>query len=82
VTVKELNGNLNPVTQYVTDNKLIMPESLRPSDNLPHVYSWRVTTVRQNSTNSAGEAQYTSAGEVSTEWVFVWMLTGNSTPNP
>ena len=60
-------------TDYVTDNKYIVPSSFRPNDNLAHVIRWWVTTVRQNGVDEQGQPVYASAGAISDERVFSWV---------
>jgi LysM repeat protein len=71
------------ITDYVTDTKYIVPTSLRPNDNLPHVFRWWVTTVRQNGVDAQGQPIWVSAGAVSEKRVFSWVgVAVQNTPSP
>ena len=71
------------VVGYVTNTAYIVPTSLRPSEALPHVMAWWVTTVRQTGTNAAGNAIYVSAGATSARRTFTWSGAAiGSTPTP
>ncbi|MEW6568757.1 MAG: hypothetical protein AB1449_11445, partial [Chloroflexota bacterium] len=60
------------IVDYVRDTKYIVPVGLRPSEAMPHVLRWWVTTVRQTGTNAAGNPIYTSAGATSIRRDFTW----------
>lgn len=60
------------VTQYVTDTKFIVPETLRPTDSIPHIFRWWVIPVRQVNSTLAGDPIYDAAGEKSVDYVFSW----------
>ncbi|MEW6286203.1 MAG: LysM peptidoglycan-binding domain-containing protein [Chloroflexota bacterium] len=71
------------VTDYVTDTKYIVPTSLRPNDNLAHVFRWWVTTVRQNGVDAQGQPIWVSAGALSEKRVFSWVgVAVQNTPSP
>ena len=70
------------ITEYVTDTKFIIPTSFRPNDNLPHVITWWVTTVRQNGVDEQGQPVYVSAGAISEKRVFSWVGVTVQTPAP
>ncbi|HEX2990344.1 MAG TPA: LysM peptidoglycan-binding domain-containing protein, partial [Anaerolineales bacterium] len=72
VTIEDLTTGRNRITDYVSDTKYIVPTTFRPQDNLPHVISWWITTVRQNGVDEQGEPIYISAGALSEERVFSW----------
>ena len=74
VTIQDVtSGQGRPFTETVTDTKYIVPSSFRPSDNLPHVIRWWVTTVRQNGVDEQGQPVYESAGAISEKRVFTWV---------
>jgi len=76
-------GNSKRITEHVTDTKFIVPTSFRPNDNLPHVITWWITTVRQNGVDEQGQPIYISAGAMSEKRVFSWVgVAVQSTPNP
>jgi LysM repeat protein/ribosomal protein L40E len=71
------------ITDYVTDTKYIVPTSLRPNDNLAHVFRWWVTTVRQNGVDNQGQPIWESAGALSEKRVFSWVgVAVQDTPSP
>ena len=71
------------LTEYVTDTKFIVPTSFRPNDNLAHIISWWVTTVRQNGVDEQGQPLYVSAGANSDQRAFSWVgVTVQNTPKP
>ena len=78
------NGE-SKLVDYVTDSKYILPVSFRPKENAPHILRWKISTVRQISTDAAGKPVFENAGASSTPRVFVWMGGGNApaeTPTP
>ncbi len=86
VTIDDVTtGGDVKLVDYVSDSKYILPQSLRPKVNAPHVFRWKITTVRQASTDASGKPVYESAGSTSEPRVFVWMGGGNqpvATPTP
>jgi LysM repeat protein/ribosomal protein L40E len=87
VTIQDItSGQGRPLTENVTDTKFIVPSSFRPSDNMPHVFRWWVTTVRQNGVDEQGQPVYESAGAISEKRVFTWVGAtvegGEATPTP
>jgi LysM repeat protein/ribosomal protein L40E len=75
-------GQAVRITEYVTDTKFIVPTSFRPNDNLPHVITWWVTTVRQNGVDDQGQPVYVSAGAISEKRVFSWVGITVQAPAP
>ncbi len=75
-------GQAVRITEYVTDTKFIVPTSFRPNDNLPHVITWWITTVRQNGVDDQGQPVYVSAGAISEKRVFSWVGITVQTPAP
>ena len=73
------NGEIKLV-DYVTDSKYILPVSLRPKDNKPHIFRWKVATVRQTGTDGSGKPVYETSGATSTPRDFVWMAGGTNPP--
>ncbi len=63
------------LVQYVTDTKLIVPESFLPNDSIPHVIRWFVVAVRQIGTDEEGKPQWDTAGTPSNPRVFSWLNT-------
>lgn len=86
VTIEDVTDGQRPrLTENVTDTKFIIPTSFRPNDNLPHVFRWWITTVRQNGVDEQGQPVYESAGAISDKRVFTWTgvtVEGESTPTP
>jgi len=84
VTVEDITrGEGRTIVDYVTDTKFIIPSSFRPNDNIPHIYRWWVTTVRQIGLDESSEPIWDSAGATSTRRVFSWTgETTNLTPTP
>jgi LysM repeat protein/ribosomal protein L40E len=74
VTVEDITegSGTQRVVAYATDTKYIVPASFRPTEALPHVMRWWVTTVRQTGTNTAGNPVYASAGATSARRDFTW----------
>jgi len=70
------------ITQYVTDTKMIVPVSMRPTDNTNHIFRWSVVVVRQNNTTQDGQPVYVTNGIVSQSRVFGWSGTVSSTQAP
>ena len=71
VDVTEGSGSIQ-LLDYTRDTRYIVPSSMRPSEAVPHVFRWSVTTVRQTGTASGGRPIYQSAGSVSIARVFTW----------
>lgn len=74
-------GSGKKVTEYVSDTKFILPTSLRPSGDTPHIYRWTVFTVRQTGTAKDGSPVWEPGGAASTPRVFSW-LGGREAPTP
>jgi LysM repeat protein len=60
------------VVDYVTDTKYIVPDSLRPSGEAPHIMRWWIQPVRRSRTGGSGDARYEPAGAASDKRVFSW----------
>ena len=74
VTIEDVTaGQGRRLTEYVTEQKFIVPTSFRPNDDMAHVIRWWVTTVRQNGVDEQGQPIYESAGAVSEKRVFTWV---------
>jgi LysM repeat protein len=81
VTIEDVtDGEGRKQIEYVTDTKLIVPSSLKPAENKPHVFRWWVLPVRQVSTTKDGEPVWDSAGAISEKRVFTWWGIGAATP--
>ena len=75
-------GGDKQVTQYVTDTKMIVPSTLRPTDNISHIFRWSVVVVRQTGSTSDGQPIYVTNGIVSQSRVFGWSGSSTSTQTP
>jgi LysM repeat protein/ribosomal protein L40E len=84
ITVEDVTTGQGPrVTDYVSDTKYIVPTSMRPSDNLAHIFRWWVTTARQTGVDEQGQPIWESAGAISEKRVFSWVgVTVQNTPGP
>jgi LysM repeat protein len=84
VTIEDLtSGNGAKDVELVSDTKYIIPSSVRPTDNLPHIFRWTVSTVRQGPPDSEGNATWDTAGAESLSRVFSWIAeTISGTPSP
>ncbi len=77
------DGTGRKLTGYVEDTKFIVPTSFRSTDNIPHVYRWWVTTVRQVGTDDDGNPVWESAGATSARRTFTWIgQAPGATPTP
>ena len=74
ITIEDVtSGQGRRLTEYVTEQKFIVPTSFRPNDDMAHVIRWWVTTVRQNGVDEQGQPVYDSAGAISEKRVFTWV---------
>jgi LysM repeat protein/ribosomal protein L40E len=82
-TASNTLGQTTRIVDYVTDQKFIVPTTMRPNDNQGHVFVWWVTTVRQTGVDEQGEPVYESAGASSEQWIFGWTgVAIANTPSP
>jgi LysM repeat protein len=86
VTITDVTtGQGEKVVEYVTNTKLIVPESMRPETSEPHIIRWWVLTVRQTGTDEEGNPIWESAGAESVSRDFIWVggaPEGEATPTP
>lgn len=86
VTIEDVtSGTGKKLISYETDTSFIVPASLRPSDNIPHVFRWTIQPVRQSGSTKAGDPIWESAGAVSSPRVFSWWSSAApaaATPTP
>jgi len=82
VTVEDVTaGGDRRIMEYVKDTKFIVPDGLRPTDNLQHIYRWYVMPVRQTGSTNDGSPIYEPAGAISTPRVFGWLgISAAATP--
>ncbi|MEE4195260.1 MAG: LysM peptidoglycan-binding domain-containing protein [Anaerolineae bacterium] len=73
VTIEDVTaGDGTKLTAYVDDTKYIVPDGLRPTDNIPHIFRWWVVPVRQVGSTDEGEPVWDSAGDLGEAHVFSW----------
>lgn len=73
VTIEDVTAaDGTKVVAYVTDTKYIVPEGLRPTENIPHIFRWWVVPVRQIGSTEEGEPIWDTAGELGEMHVFSW----------
>jgi LysM repeat protein len=83
VTIEDVtSGGVSRVVQYVTDTKLSVPVSLRPTDSTSHIFRWWVVAARQAGSNADSSPIYETNGAISTARVFGWAGTSNTTTAP
>jgi LysM repeat protein len=84
ITVEDVtSGGESKIVEYTSETKFIVPTTLRPTDNKPHVFRWWVVAVRQTDTTDDGQPVYTVYGQISDFRVFAWSGTpGTSTQAP
>ena len=77
-------GTNETLIEYVTDTKYILPDSVRPTDNTPHIIRWWIVPVRQVGTDAAGNPIWETAGDASLWRDFVWQISSAIpiTPTP
>ena len=77
VTVVDVTaGQNNPLTVAVQDTKLLLPETLRPDDQVPHIFMWSVSPVVQIGVDEDGNPRYREGGPSSEPSYFTWIGTG------
>jgi LysM repeat protein len=83
VTIEDVTSSgTSRVVSYVTDTKLTVPISLRPTDNVSHIFRWWVVAARQSGSNADGSAIYETNGATSEARVFGWAGTSSATAAP
>ena len=84
VTVVDFtDGGEIKLVEYVTDTKFIVPLSMRPTENAPHIFRWWVLTVRQVGTDESGNPIWEAAGSPTIQRYFIWAgITSGATPTP
>ena len=83
ISIEDLTeGSGTKVIDYVTDTKYIVPSTLRPVSNIPHIYRWIVHVVRQTGTTKDGAPIWESGGAESTPRVFSWWGGSQSVATP
>jgi LysM repeat protein len=83
ITIEDVTSSgVNRIVQYVTDTKVTVPVSLRPSDNISHIFRWWVVVARQAGSNGDGTPIYETNGASSDARVFGWSGTSTGTTTP
>jgi LysM repeat protein len=76
-------GEGRTLVEEISSTTFSVPASFRASGNIPHIYRWWITTVRQVGTDESGGIVLDSAGAVSETRVFTWVgQTSETTPSP
>ncbi len=60
------------IIEYVFDTSLIVPETLLPTDGIPHIFRWSVYIARQVGGGDEEDGSWELAGNLSEERVFGW----------
>lgn len=77
------SGSSRELIVSVRDTKYVVPETLRPRDDLPHIFRWSVVTVAQIGVNEDGSPRYRESGPRSQPSYFSWLgSTSVTTPQP
>lgn len=85
ITVTDITeGTGRKLVDFVTDTKFIIPSAFRANDDLPHIYRWTISTVRQVDVDQNGDPIYETAGSASEARVFSWagQASAQATPTP
>lgn len=83
ISVTDLTeGTGRKLVDYVADTKYIIPVSFRANDDLAHIYSWSISTVRQVDVDQNGNPIWESAGSESETRVFSWAGQAGAEPTP
>ncbi len=82
VTITDLTDETKQaISDYVTDTSYILPQSLMPTDEKPHIFRWSIYIARQIGGGDEETGNWVSAGNYSVERVFSWYATG-AAPQP
>lgn len=77
------SGTSKELIVSVRDTKYVVPEALRPKDDLPHIFRWSVVPVAQIGVNEDGSPRYRESGPRSQPSYFSWLgSTTLLTPQP
>lgn len=83
ISIEDLTeGSGTKLIDHVTDTKYIVPSTLRPTSDIPHIYRWIVYGVRQTGTTKDGAPIWESSGAESTPRVFSWWGGSQSAATP
>jgi LysM repeat protein len=67
------SGQRLELTISVEDTKYVVPESMRPADDSPHIFRWSVVPVAQVGVDEDGTPRYRDSGPVSGFGYFSWL---------
>jgi hypothetical protein len=83
VVIEDITAGQGPtLVEYVIDTRFNLPATIRPTDNLPHIYSWTISVVRQEGSDESGNPIWVSAGAPSNPRYFSWIVSAITTPSP
>lgn len=84
VSIIDITSGQNiELTVSVRDTKLLVPESLRPTDDIPHIFKWSVVPVAQIGVDEGGIPRYRESGPTSQPSYFSWLGSASrATPQP
>jgi LysM repeat protein/ribosomal protein L40E len=81
ITITDLTSdNRETITDFVTDTSYILPQSMMPTDSVPHIYRWSIYIARQVSGGATETDNWISAGNLSDQRVFGWFSTSGPVP--
>jgi LysM repeat protein len=81
VTIVDLTSDTREtVTDFVTDTSYILPQSMLPTDGVPHIFRWSIYIARQVGGGETEADNWVTAGNLSDERVFGWFTAGGSVP--
>jgi len=81
ITITDLTSdNRETITDFVTDTSYILPQSMMPTDGVPHIYRWSIYIARQVGGGATEADNWSSAGNLSDQRVFGWFSAGSSVP--
>ncbi|MEK6255981.1 MAG: LysM peptidoglycan-binding domain-containing protein [Chloroflexota bacterium] len=72
ITIVDLTDGETILIDIALDTRYIVPLSLRPAGNTPHIFTWYVITVAQIGTDEEGAPIWIPGGPASRERVFSW----------
>lgn len=74
VSITDVTAGQNFVlVAAVKDTKFIVPASMRPTENIPHIFKWSVISVSQIGVDEDGNPLYRDAGPRSEPNYFSWI---------
>ena len=77
------SGQRLELTVSVEDTKFVVPRTMRPTDDTPHIFRWSVVPVAQVGVDADGTPRYRESGPSSSYGYFSWLGgTLSGTPEP